>query len=139
MSAPQSGKVYLIGAGPGAADLLTLRALRALREAEILLVDDLLPEDFFDDAGQFAKSRDSAIRNVGHMRNTTKRQQMVLAHTGERDVANKHNFVVAFFERYFEVTSGILLQARKHFRIHLCDSTWSFEQSFTVRVFPDSS
>ncbi len=51
MSAPQSGKVYLIGAGPGAADLLTLRALRALREAEILLVDDLLPEDFFDDAG----------------------------------------------------------------------------------------
>lgn len=36
-------KLYLIGAGPGAADLLTLRAARILAEAaEIVLVDDLV-------------------------------------------------------------------------------------------------
>ena len=39
-------KVYLIGAGPGAADLLTLRAAKLLAEsAEIVLADDLVSPD----------------------------------------------------------------------------------------------
>lgn len=39
------GKVSLIGAGPGAADLLTLRAAQRLARADIVLVDDLVDED----------------------------------------------------------------------------------------------
>lgn len=35
------GKVTLVSAGPGALDLLTLRAARVLGEADVLLVDDL--------------------------------------------------------------------------------------------------
>ena len=31
------GKVYLIGAGPGAADLITVRGARLLAEADVVL------------------------------------------------------------------------------------------------------
>ena len=39
---PDLGKVYLVGAGPGAADLITLRAIRILRSADVILHDSLI-------------------------------------------------------------------------------------------------
>ncbi len=38
----RAGKVWLIGAGPGDAELLTLKAVRVLGEADVVLVDDLV-------------------------------------------------------------------------------------------------
>ena len=39
-----SAKVWLVGAGPGDPELLTLKAVRALREAAVELIDDLVNE-----------------------------------------------------------------------------------------------
>jgi len=38
----QQGSVTLVGAGPGDPELLTLKAVRAIEQAEVLLIDDLV-------------------------------------------------------------------------------------------------
>ena len=49
------GRVTLVGAGPGDAELLTLKAVRALQAADVILYDDLVSEDVLELARREAK------------------------------------------------------------------------------------
>ncbi len=40
-----AGKAYLVGSGPGRADLITVRGLNLLRQAEVVLYDRLIPQE----------------------------------------------------------------------------------------------
>lgn len=51
-----AGKVVLIGAGPGDAELITLKAVRYLREADVILTDRLVNEAIINEhASMYAK------------------------------------------------------------------------------------
>jgi uroporphyrin-III C-methyltransferase / precorrin-2 dehydrogenase / sirohydrochlorin ferrochelatase len=50
-----TGRVTLVGAGPGDAELLTLKAVRALQSADVILFDDLVSDEILDLARREAK------------------------------------------------------------------------------------
>jgi len=55
-----SGKVYLVGAGPGDPELLTVKALRLLAAADVVLHDDLVPPEILR-----LISPSADVKNVG--------------------------------------------------------------------------
>lgn len=55
-----TGKVYLVGAGPGDPELLTLKALKLLKSADVVLHDDLISPEIL----AFIPSS-SEVQNVG--------------------------------------------------------------------------
>jgi uroporphyrin-III C-methyltransferase len=62
------GRILLVGAGPGDPELLTLRAVRALREADVVLVDDLVDRRVLAHVGAHARVVDVGKR--GRCRST---------------------------------------------------------------------
>ncbi len=52
---PGEGRVTLVGAGPGDAELLTLKAVRALQSADIVLYDDLVSTEVLELARREAR------------------------------------------------------------------------------------
>src|SRR6202012_394865 len=60
MTKAEKGVVYLVGAGPGDPELLTLKALRLLETADVVFHDDLVPDAVLALAG-----RNALITSVG--------------------------------------------------------------------------
>ena len=52
---PQGGSVTLVGAGPGDAEYLTLKGMRALQSADVILFDDLVSPELLELARREAK------------------------------------------------------------------------------------
>lgn len=51
------GKVYIVGAGPGDPDLLTIKALKAIEKADVILYDRLVNKEIL----QYAKEQADLI------------------------------------------------------------------------------
>jgi uroporphyrin-III C-methyltransferase/precorrin-2 dehydrogenase/sirohydrochlorin ferrochelatase len=64
------GKIWLVGAGPGAEDLLTLRAQRVLMEADAIVYDALVPQGIVD-----MGRRDAERLSVGKRKNCHSKSQ----------------------------------------------------------------
>jgi uroporphyrin-III C-methyltransferase/precorrin-2 dehydrogenase/sirohydrochlorin ferrochelatase len=60
----EPGSVTLVGAGPGDPELLTLRAVRALQSADVILFDDLVSKDVLDFARR--EARRMLVGKSGH-------------------------------------------------------------------------
>jgi uroporphyrin-III C-methyltransferase / precorrin-2 dehydrogenase / sirohydrochlorin ferrochelatase len=63
-TAPAAGCVILVGAGPGDPELLTLRAVRALQSADVILFDHLVSPAILDFARREAKKM--LVGKTGH-------------------------------------------------------------------------
>jgi uroporphyrin-III C-methyltransferase/precorrin-2 dehydrogenase/sirohydrochlorin ferrochelatase len=63
-SGEAEGRVTLVGAGPGDPDLLTIKALRALQDADVIFYDELVSPEILDRARRDA-SRVPVGRRVG--------------------------------------------------------------------------
>jgi uroporphyrin-III C-methyltransferase/precorrin-2 dehydrogenase/sirohydrochlorin ferrochelatase len=68
----QKGTVYLVGAGPGDPELLTLKAADLLATADVVLHDDLVPQAILDRAG--AETRIISVGKRCGSRRTTQQQ-----------------------------------------------------------------
>jgi uroporphyrin-III C-methyltransferase/precorrin-2 dehydrogenase/sirohydrochlorin ferrochelatase len=91
-TAPRAaGEVTLVGAGPGDPELLTLKALRALQDADVILHDRLVPSEVLDLARRDA-ARICVGKAAGHLGSTQEEINALLiehANQGKRVVRLK--------------------------------------------------
>jgi uroporphyrin-III C-methyltransferase/precorrin-2 dehydrogenase/sirohydrochlorin ferrochelatase len=91
-AAPRAaGDVTLVGAGPGDPELLTLKALRALQDADVILHDRLVPPGVLDlarrDAARICVGK--AAGSIGSTQEDINALLIELAHQGKRVVRLK--------------------------------------------------
>ena len=89
--ASERGFVTLVGAGPGDPDLLTVKALRALQDADVIFYDDLVSPEVLDRARRDA-ARVSVGRRIGKPgigQDATNKLMIAAAREGKRAVRLK--------------------------------------------------
>ncbi|MFV0267158.1 MAG: uroporphyrinogen-III C-methyltransferase [Draconibacterium sp.] len=120
----QKGKVYIVGAGPGPADLLTIRAHRAIGEADVVLYDALVSREvrqLFPDTAELVfvgkragDGRDVTVRqNAIHakmLQHSTEGKTVVRVKSGDPMVFSRGAEETSFLkenEIQYEVIPGI--------------------------------
>jgi uroporphyrin-III C-methyltransferase / precorrin-2 dehydrogenase / sirohydrochlorin ferrochelatase len=91
VSGAAEGRVTLVGAGPGDPDLLTVKALRALQDADVVFYDELVSPEILDrarrDAARIAVGRRVGKPGIGQA--AINRLMIAAARSGQRAVRLK--------------------------------------------------
>jgi len=127
---PPTGRVTLVGAGPGDADLLTIKAVRALQSADVILFDDLVSSEVLELArreakrmlvGKRAQRESCAQEDINEMMLTLARQgkhvvrlksgdPMIFGRAGEEiEMLENHGIAVSVVPG---ISAGIALASR---------------------------
>jgi uroporphyrin-III C-methyltransferase/precorrin-2 dehydrogenase/sirohydrochlorin ferrochelatase len=112
----EAGSVVVVGAGPGDPELLTLRAVRALQSADVILFDDLVSAEILDFARREAKkmlvgkSRHAASRRRDESQDESDGLMVALAKAGRRVVRLKGGTSAALAESAACRTAGIAVE-----------------------------
>lgn len=106
-TAPQTGSVTLVGAGPGDPELLTLKAMRALQSADVILFDDLISPEILELARREAKRMLVGKRGgrTSCRQEDINRMMLDLARTGKRVVRLKSGDPSVFGRSGEEITA----------------------------------
>ena len=80
---PATGRVTFVGAGPGDPELLTLKARRALDEADVVIHDRLVPAEILDLARREATIVDAGKEGFGPSTPQATIDAMIVAHAHE--------------------------------------------------------
>jgi len=78
-SGGQPGAVWLVGAGPGDPELLTIKALKALQAAEVVVHDGLVSDEILDLAPKAARRISVAKRKSRHSYSQDEINRMLVA------------------------------------------------------------
>jgi uroporphyrin-III C-methyltransferase/precorrin-2 dehydrogenase/sirohydrochlorin ferrochelatase len=96
--AAAAGGITLVGAGPGDPELLTLRAVRALQSADVILIDGLVAPELLDFARREATKM--LVGNTGHgvpgQPDDISTTMAIFAKSGKRVVWLKHGDITMF-------------------------------------------
>ena len=78
-AAPKTGTVWLVGAGPGDPELLTIKALKALQAAQVVVHDGLVSDEILDLAPSKARRISVAKRKSRHAYSQDEINRMLVA------------------------------------------------------------
>jgi uroporphyrin-III C-methyltransferase len=138
-----SKKIYLVGAGPGDIDLLTLGAINILKEADVILYDALVNENIFEFCKPDVIKEYVGKRKNNHLKNQDEINDTII------EYAKSHNIVVRLkggtpfvFGRGFEEVRAIKKSGFEPVVISGVSSATAVAESFMIplidREYSDS-